>query len=673
MEYQFLISKEKLKTNQNVILKVCYYDSMIMISLSFSNNEEYYFSYIGTLESLCIFNNVDNNFTLSCFIDECKNMNYFKVDGNVATFKFPMYLLSRNFVVSCYKKTFNKIGNFYTDVNYPFKPLNLRVSKETSNSRFLLETLEFEFENKFLKLSEKLNNIETSFNLLRNEKTAHNLNPIDGGVLPPINYKTFIKPSTSSVSTSSVSTSSVSITINENKPIVFEDHIISIKIKIKCKNYTYKFIFPDSLKYLSLNGGSYNIPIILPDNLIKCKLFNLSKYNYPLKFPVNITEIKLSRLNKFNYPLSFLHLSGSLKCLSLNVLRKFNHSITIPDTTEYLNITSLDKFNSEITLPDSIKILNLGGMREFNKQISINYEIEEVNIFKLRKFTEYINIHPNTCFSLKKFSIRDLAIYNFPIIIPDNTEFVNISNLNLFNSEIRLADSIKVLKIDRLSEFNHPINIPGSSIDEIYICNLDKFNSLITFDEYHGIGGCGCGCGEKRQSIKVLYLRGLKEFNQSITGLSITVENLYMSNLNKFDSYLEFSENTFLKSLELNNLPIFNHPVTIPESLEEFTLCKMQIFNSPIIFSESPRASLKMLKLGELITFNYPLVDMPNTVETIHLSYLHNISSLVLPESIKYCNIYSIGCNSINSINKPFVRYLFRNKNVINCLIRPSN
>jgi hypothetical protein len=693
MEYQFLISKENIKTKENVILKICYYDSMIMISLNFVNNENYYYSYIGTFESLCVSNNINSNFTFSCFIDACKNMNYLDMIENSVILKFPLYVLNRNFIILCHKKNFNKIEvyDFKWSSSPYLKPSELLDSVQ-SNSDYL-KWSELSFEGKLLKLSEKIATIETSVNLLTNKnKLAHRLNPINEGVIPFSNshlcntsYKTFMEGRTTSFVKACCSTefqpvkkpvnNSIKITINENKPIVFEDHIISIKIKIKCKHYTHKFIFPDSLKYLSFNGGSYNIPIILPANLIKCKIFNLSKYNYPLIFPVSISEICLSRLNNFNYPLMFpphsykVAVAGTninlLKSLTLNVLRKFNHPIIIPDSVEYVNITNLDKFNSEINLSTSTKILNLGGMKEFNKQLSINYEIEDINIFKLRKLTECINIHPYTCFSLKTFSFRDLAVYNLPIIIPGSTEYVNISNLNKFNSELKLPESIKTFNFEKSPNFNFPINFPARVV-EVHLSNLDKFNLPLVFPDLHILGGGGCG-DPPPPPLKTLNLTKMKEFNHSIN-LPRTLEKLHISDLNKFDSYLEFSENISLKYLKLSKLPRFNHPINICESLEEFNLCNMKVFNSPIIFSESPTASLKTLKLNELEEFNYPLV-IPNTVININLSYLYQITSIILSESIKDCKIYGIGGRR-NINNKPFIRYLFQNKNVINCLIR---
>jgi hypothetical protein len=164
MESQILISKNIIRTHENLIIKICCYDSILIISLNFVNNDEYYYSYIGTLESLCLINGIIHDFTYSSFINGCKNTNYLDISGNVATFKFPIHIFNVNLPVSCCKKYFNKnVDSIMVNEEEPFK---------TS------------LESKMVEINEKINRLEILINDYTELKPKrHDLNPIDGSII----------------------------------------------------------------------------------------------------------------------------------------------------------------------------------------------------------------------------------------------------------------------------------------------------------------------------------------------------------------------------------------------------------------------------------------------------------------------------------------------------------
>jgi hypothetical protein len=362
-------------------LKIKYEHPKIKLDLTISDEELYYYSYEGSIESLLKYNNVlQTIITAEYFILSLDNINCLRIGEYSATFRFPLQVNFINYIIEvrCDKKLLSVVQN--ENLMKEIKSIELKTINKLTE---LNETLT----KKIVKLENKCSVLETRVN---------NLNQL--------------KEEYSSFSMNSNIHLDLTISFEDEEPIIFNENITSLNLTLECKQYKHK--------------------IILPKNLLIFKMTYDNKYDVDgtnespisIQFPDTLIKLSLCKLVYFNQFIDFKSMRN-IKEINLEYLPSFNQAMDLPDTVESFKfITVHYTYTHLITIPKSVKFAFIGNLKGMN----------------------FMNYYPIKCYSTNKKVVEQLYRYGlnkskiyFPIV---NESLIN--NFLSINTENNLSENV---------------------------------------------------------------------------------------------------------------------------------------------------------------------------------------------------------------------------------------
>jgi hypothetical protein len=337
MKDQIRVSKDILKSDEDLVLNITYEHPDLNISI----NTDVYYSYFyeGTIEDILKSNKISTHVIAEYFMNGLKKINSATVNESAAIFSFPLQINYVKHVIKivCNVKT-------HTDQNYIIK----KVSEKLTS--------------KIVELDEKCRSLEMEVSELK--KYNH-----------------------------------VEMTINfPDAPISFNEYVTSINLYgssfVDQNRVIYKneITLPRNLKQLNISNLDWfkenKNELDLPKSLENLKLVNIyDVFNKPINFNsmTNLTELILTNLGQFNHPIEIEKLKN-LRFLKLYGLGQLTHPINIPKGVETIELQSLTKCEN-ITIPKStITIVIPGGMA--NVLVKCFSERDDINTKLIQEFTK---------------------------------------------------------------------------------------------------------------------------------------------------------------------------------------------------------------------------------------------------------------------------------------------
>jgi hypothetical protein len=350
-------------------LKIKYEHPKIKLDLIISDEELYYYSYEGSVESLLKYNNVQQtSISAEYFISSLENINYLRIGEYSATFRFPLQVNFINNIIEvrCDKKLLSVVQN--ENLMKEIKSIELKTINKLTE---INESLTM----KIVELENKCSVLETN-----TEKTLVEL----------INLKEELKQNFNS------NNNSLDLTISfDDEPISLNDNITSLNLTMECIDY--------------------NQEINLPQNLLIFKMVHYNIHNTRiLESPVIIhfpnTLVKLSLYGLFNFRqfIDFKSMSN-IKEIYLENLRSFAHPIDLPDKVEKVKIIDISYSyisKPSITIPSSVKF-TLIGSNSFDRSRGVDFII---NCFPIKCYSQNENVIQQL-YTRNKFDINTSSKY----------------------------------------------------------------------------------------------------------------------------------------------------------------------------------------------------------------------------------------------------------------------